>query len=458
MGVRPTNVRRRCVACAYTDGVLFRTHARWAPSARRDASTRPRARARMRASRDGRRLALVLALAALGAACARLARAPARVSVEVERAIATYAARADARTRTSACDAAPMVGEAWACARRGRGARTYPRDAEKHFGELRRALAPWSQHAAHESHSYANATGPWIENKWIEDFEGAYDASTGCLYEFFGPFVPLFVPWTDVWLQNNRRYPRALRRTLRRMLRPDVVYVTVSQNDQGLLGSDRATGGMAFPNVLVFSAGGYGHVPIPLLKSSLEPLRNEKSMDERGIDISFVGSLHTAPNDLRVRAHEALSRMNDAGTLKYSYYKGTEWRNIMADTRVSLAPRGFGRSSFHLYEILQMGLIPLYVYSDEPWLPFVKKNSMIKDLIIACSESEFERTIEKIQKLSARDLTEMESKIASLRESHFSMDGVLDHIRRFLLNQPNDLSCQALPRTVRDSKRPLFGG
>lgn len=44
-------------------------------------------------------------------------------------------------------------------------------------------------------------------------------------------------------------------------LRKDVIYLVVSQDDQGI-GSALAA---SFPNILVFSAGGFGHIPIPLI-------------------------------------------------------------------------------------------------------------------------------------------------------------------------------------------------
>lgn len=44
-------------------------------------------------------------------------------------------------------------------------------------------------------------------------------------------------------------------------LRKDVIYLAVSQDDQGL----GKTLMSAFPNILVLTAGGFGHVPIPLI-------------------------------------------------------------------------------------------------------------------------------------------------------------------------------------------------
>jgi hypothetical protein len=44
-----------------------------------------------------------------------------------------------------------------------------------------------------------------------------------------------------------------------------VLYITVSQNAVGITGDDELKM-ESIPNILVLSAAGYGHVPIPLLK------------------------------------------------------------------------------------------------------------------------------------------------------------------------------------------------
>lgn len=76
----------------------------------------------------------------------------------------------------------------------------YPVDAEEHFYEIRERMAPWAQHDGHHTHWAAKFGGPWIENHWIQRFEGSFDNTTttdGCLSSYFGGFVPIFLPWTD---------------------------------------------------------------------------------------------------------------------------------------------------------------------------------------------------------------------------------------------------------------------
>ena len=46
----------------------------------------------------------------------------------------------------------------------------------------------------------------------------------------------------------------------------------------------------------------------------------------------------------------------------------------MSHSKLSLCPRGFGRSSYHLAETVQMGRVPVYVYdgADDHWVPYEK--------------------------------------------------------------------------------------
>jgi hypothetical protein len=87
-------------------------------------------------------------------------------------------------------------------------------------------------------------------------------------------------------------------KTLERVLRPNVAYVTVSQNDDGLPGRDAKFARLLkVHNVVVLSAGGYGHVPILLLKQT-EERNNYKDPVERNYLWSFVGSPKTSPRNM----------------------------------------------------------------------------------------------------------------------------------------------------------------
>eukprot|EP00931_Biecheleriopsis_adriatica_P046897 TRINITY_DN26988_c0_g1_i2.p1 TRINITY_DN26988_c0_g1~~TRINITY_DN26988_c0_g1_i2.p1 ORF type:complete len:172 (-),score=25.83 TRINITY_DN26988_c0_g1_i2:13-528(-) len=169
-------------------------------------------------------------------------------------------------------------------------------------------------------------------------------------------------------------------------------------------------------------------------------------MSQRKYFTNFLGDFGHAPRGMRgtmrARVMEWWRLHKDK---EYILGKNDSWREIMADSKVSLCPRGFGRSSYHIAETLQMGLVPIHVYYDIPWvyygklwheeqIGFVTHCDGLKDLLsrIASNESK---------------LVEMETRIRSMRESHFLRQGVMNQIHLFMTGRGGDLRCQALPQS-----------
>jgi len=325
----------------------------------------------------------------------------------------------------------------------------YPSDADLHLNEIRLALAPWAQHGSHKPHSHKGYHGPWIENRWIAHFEKIYQGNkTACASDIFGPFIPIFIPWTDHWV-NKRQYQNLLNR-LSDVLRPNVPYITVSQNDQGFPGGYNFDLHQ-FPNLLVLSAGGYGHIPVPLLKQQEKKMNQERTMSERSSLFSFAGSLSTAP--LRQEMHNYLSavdhsRINNGSNVTqfYKHYKGGKWRDVMLSSHLSMCPRGFGRTSFRLAEALQMGLIPVYIYSDVAWVPYA---DLFNQIGFTANMTSIRQLIDELLETPVNRLEQMEKRVAILAKSHFSPEGILHQIELFMTGNRNDLRCQTLPATIR---------
>ena len=111
----------------------------------------------------------------------------------------------------------------------------------------------------------------------------------------FGGLVPIFAQWVDNgfrardWHSNGE-----VLINMAKLLRPDVGYITVSQHDKGVIHSlagvaDKVGFAVlqeakkALSNVLIMSAGGAGHIPLPLLKQPMvlqarPPLDNPKQV------------------------------------------------------------------------------------------------------------------------------------------------------------------------------------
>ena len=129
-----------------------------------------------------------------------------------------------------------------------------------------------------------------------------------------------------------------------------------------------------------------------------------------------------------------------------------DWKQVMIDSYASLCPRGFGRTSYHLVETLQQGLVPVHVYSDVPWVPYA---DLYTEVGFSTNLQGMPQLLEQLKALSPETWARMENRAVELRESHFTTQGVMDQIQRFM--QPggdrtsrSDLRCQALPETIRD--------
>ena len=220
---------------------------------------------------------------------------------------------------------------------------------------------------------YAGWRGPWVENAWL--------AAAACAdYRAFYPLVPLFVQVSDhVFSPSRAAMDRALLELVR-TLRRDVIYLLVTEDDQGLgfLPSDEDC---AARNILVLNSGGWGNVALPLIRGELlpndfgggpPPPPDERSgAYERTTLITFAGSLTTSIGGQRQAAAAALRAAGLASDALFRiFYAGLEWKAIVQNSVLSLSPRGFGRTSFRSSELVQLGVPQLYVYDEVPWLPY----------------------------------------------------------------------------------------
>ena len=115
------------------------------------------------------------------------------------------------------------------------------------------------------------------------------------------------------------------------------------------------------PNRVIF-VGKKADYDIPLM---CEPLMKyeEKSKD---IFCSFMGRLntHNCRYDM-ANTVRADNRYQLKGSSGYDAY-----RDILSRSLFSLSPRGYGYTSFRIYEAIQMESIPIYVWDKEKVLPF----------------------------------------------------------------------------------------
>ena len=194
------------------------------------------------------------------------------------------------------------------------------------------------------------------------------------------------------------------------------------------------------PNTKVFGACS-GDEPIPLIYEDTEfTLVNQpkKTFEEKTIFCSFIGSMtsnNVQPN-VRMRMKQQFE-----GNPKFQMRIGNWTNNVQKgnqddfvettlNSKFALAPRGYGRSSFRFFEILQLGTIPIYVWNDRNWLPFQDVISYPKFCIVL-HVSQLGVLEEKLNSITQEKYDEMLQEYEKIKH-YFTLEGMSEEILKRL--------------------------
>ena len=336
-------------------------------------------------------------------------------------------------------------------------------------------------------------------------------------YDLFYPYVPLFIPWERMAYmifvvaedihreESDSTYKMRGRQKLRIFEELEhylvshwssyVQYITVIQRAEGILLIESSKSMKLFKNLIIINAGGGGDIPIPLLAGEQPILNNVPDFGEHKYWISFIGSAREGLRsqiikgaELRYKDTHFITRHfrtsasghndvtditfgDDSNTiLKSSLIKRTTisntsivypWMTMMGTSMLQLAPRGTNPTSFRLYEALQMGLIPVYIYDKErPWLPYYRHNNDTKFVRYPSSVDspwqlwdrigfivhidDYDAFLDILPELASNGTwyRSMRQSIAEVRDLYFTYEGVIRQIYRMLLNpRLSDLTC-----------------
>ena len=240
-------------------------------------------------------------------------------------------------------------------------------------------------------------------------------------------YLPIF--WTDIYL-----YSPSLLNDLQEDLNsldPDSYYFTVSQHDDAPYQN--------LPkNTLNFSAGGNieNIIPIPLICS---PILNME-IKEKDIFCSFVGSI-TAPApkwgkisyNLRIQMLENLVNNKDYILKPKNWGPNVEKKrqdlflDLTSRSKFTLCPRGYGATSFRLYEAIQLKSVPVYIYYEKPHLPFSKKIDWEKIAVLIDSKN-MNTIDQKLKSISDEKYNEMISYGQEIYLKYFTLEGMCNGI------------------------------
>lgn len=228
------------------------------------------------------------------------------------------------------------------------------------------------------------------------------------------------INWTAYYCNNefgNEQSKAELQEYIN-TLPKDKKFFTVVQYDDGIM--------VDFPNCMVFAAGGKPDdaIPIPLL---CDP-HKVGGYVKRDIPISLVANLNTHP----IR-QEIARAMYGKGYCYIGRHDTEKYVEILRRSHFTICPRGYGKTSFRMYEAIQLGTIPVYI-TDEFWLPFLEELPW-DDVAVISNANWSGGSAEKLIE-SLFSITQDKGKLFGMRVStgyysqYFTYDYVAEYIRR----------------------------
>ncbi len=213
---------------------------------------------------------------------------------------------------------------------------------------------------------------PFKKGLYLEEYFLDYMKKNNLKYDKNGKmYIPIL--WTNFQIEewfNGKK--NEMQESLNQWLNNNPSengYFTVVQYDDGPL--------LNLPNNTTIYGACSGTEILPLIYEDINntlELIEKKSFNEKNILCSFVGTYtHNVRNIL-------LSKLENKTGFYFSNRGG--WSPVVeknhqenfirttVNSKFSLAPRGYGRSSFRFFEIMKLDTIPIYIWDDIEWLPY----------------------------------------------------------------------------------------
>lgn len=214
-------------------------------------------------------------------------------------------------------------------------------------------------------------------------------------------------------------------------------YFTIVQYDDGP--------SLTLPNNTIIYGACSGDIPLPLIYEDIHnTLLNlkKKAFNEKPILCSFVGNITSnsiVPNVRKImfdtlNPNPSFKMIHSGG---WSSNVNQNLQKIFIETTIhskfSLAPRGYGRSSFRFFECFLLGTIPIYIWNDKNWLPFqdtIEYNKLC--IVIHISEiNNLESILKNIDETQYYNMWIYYNKIKYL----FELEGMTNYIIQSLIHE-----------------------
>jgi len=234
-------------------------------------------------------------------------------------------------------------------------------------------------------------------------------------------YLPIF--WTNYYISKS--YGKGDLSDLQNLLDGldrSKKYFTIVQYDDNILND------LSDLDILIFSQGGYGKY---LNKSYAIPLNCQSSIgynfhkDKKDIFCSFIGR----------KTHKIRNEIFDIFKSKEGYlisesidYKS--YIDIMSRSLFSFCPRGYGMTSFRIFESLSLGSIPIYIY-DDPFIPFEGEFSF-NDIGILLHENDLSLIDDILRSKTSDELENYIINGKSIYNNFFTYEGCYNKIIKMI--------------------------
>lgn len=190
------------------------------------------------------------------------------------------------------------------------------------------------------------------------------------------------------------------------------------------------------PDTLIFAAGGNvpheNLIPIPLICSKL-PSEKYSAHNNKFL-ASFVGS---ATHPIRTKMYSVIKNYDDYGIALFNWMNTVAPQNLELFISVSksskfvLAPRGYGRNSFRLYEAFQLNSVPVYI-SDNHYLPWTDELNW-NDFCVLITEDDLPDLNKILKSIDDKKYKNMLNTGKEVYEKYFTLEGMYQNIIKRLV-------------------------
>ena len=202
-------------------------------------------------------------------------------------------------------------------------------------------------------------------------------------------------------------------------------YFTICQHDDGPFET-------LPPDTMVFVSGGNkqfkNKVALPSICSPLN-IQGNYDVKNKPYLASFVGSM-THP--IRNKMLDICKNINGIKMYVKNWSpvvnknEFVTFIDLTLNSKFCLCPRGYGQSSFRMYEAMQLGSIPVYI-SNTPYLPFSDELNY-EDFCVILYENDLMNIEEILKSYSDDKIEQMTEKMKEVWTTHFSLEGMYKQI------------------------------